>query len=68
MDESGYIFVSDSGNNRVQMFTSDGQYVRHLGKWGSNMGEFKGIEGIAVNSQLGQVLVADRENHRVQVL
>ena len=29
-------------------------------------GEFKGLEGIAVNSK-GQILVADRENHRVQI-
>ena len=29
-------------------------------------GEFKGLEGIAVNSK-GNTLVADRENHRVQI-
>ena len=29
-------------------------------------GEFKGLEGIAVNSK-GNILVADRENHRVQI-
>ena len=29
-------------------------------------GEFKGLEGIAVNSK-GSILVADRENHRVQI-
>ena len=29
-------------------------------------GEFKGLEGIAVNSK-SNILVADRENHRVQI-
>ena len=29
-------------------------------------GEFKGLEGISVNSK-GNILVADRENHRVQI-
>ena len=60
------IYVADSGNNRIQMFNSEGVFQRGFGRWGQGEGEFKGLEGIAVNSK-GQILVADRENHRVQI-
>jgi len=66
VDEQGSIYVADSGNNRIQIFSSEGVFQRGFGRWGQGEGEFKGLEGIAVNSK-GQVLVADRENHRVQM-
>ena len=66
VDEEGYIFVADSGNNRIQIFNPDGTFLRTFGRWGSGDSEFKGLEGIAVNSK-GNILVADRENHRVQM-
>ena len=66
VDDQGYIFVSDSGNNRIQIFNPDGTFLRAFGRWGASTGEFKGLEGIAVNSK-GNILVADRENHRVQM-
>ena len=66
VDEQGYIFVADSGNNRIQIFNPDGTFLRGFGRWGQGAGEFKGLEGISVNSK-GNILVADRENHRVQM-
>ena len=66
VDDQGYIFVADSGNNRIQMFQPDGGFLRAFGCWGSDDGEFKGLEGVAVMSN-GNILVCDRENHRVQV-
>lgn len=66
VDDQGFIYVADSGNNRIQIFNPDGTFVRLFGRWGSGEAEFKGLEGIAVN-QNGNILVADRENHRVQL-
>ena len=66
VDDQGYIFVADSGNNRIQIFNPDGTFLRSFGRWGAGAGEFKGLEGIAVNAN-GNILVADRENHRVQM-
>ena len=66
VDDQGYIFVADSGNNRIQIFTSDGNFLRSFGNWGSGSGEFKGLEGVAISSY-GNILVCDRENHRIQV-
>ena len=66
MDEQGYIIVADCGNNRIQMFQEDGTFLRAFGCWGSQDGEFKGLEGVAVMPN-GNILVCDRENHRVQI-
>lgn len=66
VDDQGFISVGDSGNNRIQIFTPDGQFLRAFGCWGSGDGEFKGLEGVAVMSN-GNILVCDRENHRIQV-
>ena len=66
VDEQGFIFVADSGNNRIQIFNPDGTFLRAFGRWGQSDAEFKGLEGIAVNAS-GNILVADRENHRIQI-
>lgn len=66
VDDQGYIFVADSGNNRIQIFHPDGTFLRAFGCWGIGKGEFKGLEGVAVTAN-GNILVCDRENHRIQV-
>lgn len=66
VDDQGYIFVADSGNNRIQIFNPDGSFLKTFGSWGSGDSEFKGLEGVAIMSN-GNILVCDRENHRVQV-
>ena len=58
--------VTDWGNHRVSVFSSDGTHLRSFGRWGNNNGEFKYPTGIAFDS-LGNILVADCYNHRVQV-
>lgn len=66
VDDAGYIIVADSGNNRIQIFSPEGTFLRSFGSWGSGDAEFKGLEGVAVMKS-GSILVCDRENHRVQV-
>lgn len=66
VDDQGYIIVADSGNNRIQIFNPDGVFIRSFGGWGSGDGEFKGLEGVAVLPN-GNIVVCDRENHRIQV-
>ncbi len=64
---SGDLYVSDGyGNSRVHHFRSDGTLVRSWGSPGSGPGEFMLPHGIGVLAD-GRVLVADRENDRVQV-
>lgn len=58
--------VADSSNHRVQVFDSNGIFVKEFGQYGSGEGEFDCLAGVAVN-RIGQYIIADRYNHRIQV-
>ena len=63
----GEIYVSDGyGNSNVHRFTRDGRLLGTWGQPGHGPGAFTTPHAIAVDSR-GRVLVADRENDRVQV-
>ena len=62
---SGHVYVADSGNYRVQKFTTDGGFIT---KWGSccfQDGQFLGANGLSVDSS-GNVYVTDTNNNRIQ--
>ena len=65
-DNSGYLYVADTDNHRIQKFDSDGTFITKLGIEGTNDGEFKYPHDVAVNS-LGYIYVADTNNKRVQI-
>lgn len=66
VDSYGYIYVTDSNNDRVQKFDSYGDFVSEIGSSGSGNGEFADPMGIAVGPN-NNVYVTDAENSRVQV-
>lgn len=61
----GSVYVSDSGNNRVQKFTADGAFQLAFGGAGAGAGQFSGVNGVGVGPD-GTVYVADVGNQRVQ--
>jgi sugar lactone lactonase YvrE len=71
VDGEGNVAVFDGGNARVQVHRlSDGAYIRTIGSKGSGNGQFGlgyGYSGVAFDSE-GNLVVADGENNRVQVL
>uniref|UniRef100_A0A1X7TGN0 SMP-30/Gluconolactonase/LRE-like region domain-containing protein n=1 Tax=Amphimedon queenslandica TaxID=400682 RepID=A0A1X7TGN0_AMPQE len=62
-----FILVSDD-SNRIQKISMDGYRKASVGEEGSGPLQFNGPEGIAISPITGQVYIADRYNHRVQVL
>lgn len=58
---NGLVYVSDSGNARVQVFTEQGRFVRQFGSFGSREGQFLYPFDIAVDAS-GNVYVADDQN------
>lgn len=64
--DDAYVFVSDTGNDRVQVFRATGRFVRAMGKLGDGPGEFNRPRGITVDNEL--LFVADEGNDRVQIL
>ncbi len=62
----GLVYVSDTGNKRIQVFDPDGTFVRTFGAEGSAPGQFNEPVGLAF---LGDALVvADAWNGRIQLL
>ena len=60
------IAVTEQFNHRVQIFSSDGNYLRSFGRQGDKAGEFKSPTGIAFHKN-GNIFVADTSNHRIQI-
>ncbi len=65
INSSGYVYVVDSGNNRIQKFDSNGNFIAKWGSAGSGDGQFNAPFGIAV-SPSGFVYVSDTSNTRIQ--
>ena len=62
-----FILVSDH-NHRIQKISMDGDCIASVGERGSGPLQFSTPEGIAISPITGQVYIADRYNHRIQVL
>jgi hypothetical protein len=60
------VYVADTGNNRVQLFSSSGTFIEVCGSAGSGDGQFAGPEDVATNTAGTFFYVADRDNSRVQ--
>jgi DNA-binding beta-propeller fold protein YncE len=61
-----FVYVADYGNNRIQKFTSSGDFIRAWGGQSTQDGKFKGPQGVAVDPSTHEVYVADDYNNRVQ--
>jgi streptogramin lyase len=58
---TGMVYVSDSGNSRVQVFTPQGRFIRQFGSYGSGKGQFF-LPGPLVIDGSGNVYVADDQS------
>lgn len=64
-NRNGDIYVVDTGNNRVQRFNSEGNFLSEFGQFGSENGSFNAPWGIAIDNQ-GFVYISDSKNARLQ--
>ncbi|MBZ0267293.1 hypothetical protein K8I85_03995 [bacterium] len=60
------VYVADTGNDRVQIFSEDGTYLTQFGATGSAEGQFNGPADVGIDAN-GEVYVTDQFNLRVQV-
>ena len=69
MDEGGYIYVTDSGNDRIAVFNPDGSFSHSIGRDGAGPGEFRdprllGILGdtiLVTDNTLARTLLFQRD-------
>ncbi len=65
IDSAGDVYVADTGNHRIQKFSSTGTWLQTWGGSGAGPGKLSGPLGVAVDGQ-GNLYVADTGNSRVQ--
>ena len=68
IDSKGLVYVTDTDNHRIQMFTPDGKFVgQFIGK-GSGLGQFEFPYGITIDTGgTGLVYVSEGFNNCVSV-
>ncbi|HTB96836.1 MAG TPA: SMP-30/gluconolactonase/LRE family protein [Terracidiphilus sp.] len=66
LDSDGNVYVTDTLNNRVEIFDADGNFISLFGKHGDGPGYFARPKGIAVDGD-GHIWVADEMQDRLQV-
>jgi DNA-binding beta-propeller fold protein YncE len=59
-----YVYVADTGNDRIERFNLEGGEAFEWGSAGSGPGEFSHPRGVAANAS--EVIVADDDNQRIQ--
>ncbi len=64
---AGMVYVTDTGNKRVQVFDADGNFLREFGGGGTWTGQMDEPVGIAMD-ETGVVYIADTWNRRTQAL
>ena len=66
VDPEGNVYVTDTMNNRVEIFDADGNFISEFGKNGDGPGYFARPKGIAIDAD-GHIWVADQVQDRLQV-
>jgi DNA-binding beta-propeller fold protein YncE len=67
IDRAGNFYVSEYGeNDRIQVFSPEGKWLRQWGGHGLNPGEFMRPRALAIDDE-ERIYVADSCNHRIQV-
>lgn len=66
VDKDGNVYVTDTLNDRVEIFDADGNFISTFGKPGDGPGYFARPKGIAVDGD-GHIWVADAVQDRLQV-
>lgn len=65
LDSNENIYVTDEWMNRVSVFDSEGNFLKHWGEGGQNDGQFNHPAGIDIDTE-DNAIVVDSLNHRVQ--
>jgi len=65
--QNSKVYVSDTGNNQIQVFDLNGNYITAFGSYGSGTGNFISPESLWVDDVKGKIYVVDQGNYRVEV-
>lgn len=60
------VYIADTGNKRIRVYTLNGEWVRDIGRGGPGEGQLNEPTGLAIHSD-GRLFVADTWNRRIAV-
>ncbi len=66
VDSAERVYVADTGNKRIRVYTSQGQFIQDIGSAGSGTGQLDEPSGLVISPD-GLLYVADTWNRRVSV-
>jgi uncharacterized protein (TIGR03663 family) len=66
VDAEGNVYVADTGNKRIRVYTAQGEHLRDIGSFGQNIGQLDEPSSVAISPD-GRLYVADTWNQRVSV-
>jgi DNA-binding beta-propeller fold protein YncE len=66
VDKDGNVYVTDTFNNRIEIFDADGEFISTFGKNGDAPADLERPKGIAVDCD-GHIWVVDAAQNRVKV-
>ena len=67
LDFQGNAIISDAGNHCLSVFTMNGEYLKVIGGYGKEKGEFVHPQGVAVSKDGHIVSVCTREKNQIQI-
>ena len=62
----GYLYISDTGNFRIQKFNTEGNFAGSIGHVGTGLGQFARPKGVSVDHD-GRLYVVDAAFENVQI-
>ena len=65
VNDKDEIAVTDSDNQRIEMFLGDGTHLKSFGRKGNQRGQFNFPYGITFYNN--NIIVSDSDNHRIQI-
>ena len=63
VDADGNVYVTDTFNNRIEIFDADGEFISQFGKNGDGPADLERPKGIAIDSD-GHIWVVDAARTR----
>lgn len=66
VDQNGLVYVADTGNRRIRVYTPDGIWVRDIGSSGLADGQLREPAGLALHPD-GRIFIADTWNKRIAI-
>jgi len=64
-DDNGRLYIADSGNSRIQIYTEDGVYIGRLG--GTSNLEEDIYRPVAIIVRDSELYISDEANHRISI-